>query len=342
MMKHIFTFLISFVLIQNLNAQSSVKFSNGDELNGDIKSFQNGVLEIETDYSENNFLMDWDLVVDLQSEDNFLINLESGEKLSGKISIANKQATLTLDEGSVRTIDYLDIVFLNSISNGFWSRMSISLDGGLTISKASNNTQFSIKGAAAYENTSINPDVYFNFVENSIDDENGDPIKTSRDNYGGNFKYFLGKSWFAIAGADYLSSDEMQMDLRSTYILGIGYYPIRSYRMYLNSSVGLAINDENYMTSANTENRSSSEAYAALKYNAFGFKNVSLGTGIAYYPSLTQSNRHRVNVTFDLKFDLPRDFYIGGGVTYNYDSSPATEDISKSDYVIQTSLGWSL
>ena len=46
-------------------------------------------------------------------------------------------------------------------------------------------------------------------------------------------------------------------------------------------------------------------------------------------------------IPFDLKYDLPLDFYIRLGYTLNYDNKPV-EGATESDYVLQTSFGWEL
>jgi hypothetical protein len=58
------------------------------------------------------------------------------------------------------------------------------------------------------------------------------------------------------------------------------------------------------------------------------------------YPSLTESGRIRVDNRIDLQYDLPMDFYIKTGFTINYDNQPV-EGAAQSDYIWQTTFGWS-
>ena len=41
----------------------------------------------------------------------------------------------------------------------------------------------------------------------------------------------------------------------------------------------------------------------------------------------------------DLKYDLPLDFYVKGGLTVNYDNQPAA-GATELDYVFNSGLGW--
>ena len=48
-------------------AQDRITLKNGDNLVGDIKSMKHTVLTVETDYSEDDFTIDWKEVQDLTS-----------------------------------------------------------------------------------------------------------------------------------------------------------------------------------------------------------------------------------------------------------------------------------
>ncbi|MCV9385811.1 DUF481 domain-containing protein [Reichenbachiella ulvae] len=324
-------------------AQDTVVLSNGDDIVGEIKGMDKSVLTIETDYSSSDFEIEWENVVDLTSASVYIINLKDGSKIDGTINIKAKSATIKDEKtGESKTVALNEVVYLNSVSQGFWDKMSISIDGGYTHSKAGNNNQFTLRGNASYLSTRINPDIYFNFVQSAIDANDSVRAESKRNNYGGNFRIFFAKSWFGIFGADYLTSDELGLDLRSTYTLGLGYYPIKSNKMYLNVSAGAAINNEQLMDTSLGDNNTSTEGYLSAEYNAFNLNDISIVSDIKYYPGLSEQGRHRVNYKLDVKLDLPRDFYIGFGYTINYDNMPSSEGVDDSDYVIQTTIGWSL
>lgn len=57
-------------------------------------------------------------------------------------------------------------------------------------------------------------------------------------------------------------------------------------------------------------------------------------------PSLTESNRVRLNYSQGFRWELPKDLFFGITFTSNYDSRPIA-DAPKSDYIFSTSLGWS-
>ena len=73
--------------------------------------------------------------------------------------------------------------------------------------------------------------------------------------------------------------------------------------------------------------------------NFFKFGDLDLLLNVYAYPSLTERGRWRSDGRFDVKYDLPLDFYIRAGVTVNYDNQPAIVG-REIDYVLTTGLGW--
>lgn len=343
-MKIAFILLLSlFVHTGSILAQDVITLSNGDTINGDIKNLDKGILEVETEYSDDNFTMNWESVINLKSSNNFLIILATGKRYYGSITVTDKQATIT-QEGTSEAVDLLEVVFIKSVNDRFWDKMSISIDGGYSLAKANENRQFTLTGNASYLSERINPDIYTNVVNGSTDDGTS-KINTARSNYGGNFRMFFHKSWFGTAGADYLSSDEQSLNLRSTYTLGIGSFIISNYKMYLSAAVGGAWNREDYDSDDVTgtdSNTNSSESFVHLDYNAFGLDNVSITSQLKVFPSLSEERRVRLNYDLSVKFDLFKDFYLGTTYTLTYDSEPISSELASSDYVISTTLGWSL
>lgn len=330
----------SFFSFLTLQAQDSIKLSNGDQMVGKIKHLDKGVLEVSTDYSESNFFIDWSSVADINTSGNYILSLASGKRITGRITMENNKVVIHEEDGQTKEIRQLDLVYLKSVDNGFWDRIGLSLDGGYTLSKANNNKQFTLRGRASYLSESVNPDLYFNFVNSKLDDGTT-IISSQRNNWGINMRVFIIHSWFGTGGVDYLVNDEQSLKLRSTYKLGLGNFLIRNHKMYLSTSIGSAWNNESFSVE-DQQNDSSAEGYISMDYHAFGLKGISISSGIQVFRRLTDSSRTRVNYNVDLKVDLPKDFYIGLGYTLNYDSHPVLEDITTTDYVVQTTVGWSL
>jgi putative salt-induced outer membrane protein YdiY len=167
-----------------------------------------------------------------------------------------------------------------------------------------------------------------------------DVDETKRTNASAGFRYFLPADWFLYASADFLQNDEQKLKLRSTPSIGMGNYFVRSNSLHLGGGLGVAWTNEEFNDSAQTH-RSSAEGVAGLEFNMFNMGDLSLLTNLTVYPSFTERGRIRADFKFDLKYDLPLDFYIRLGYTHNFDNKPV-EGAAKNDYVLQTSFGWEL
>jgi len=129
------------------------------------------------------------------------------------------------------------------------------------------------------------------------------------------------------------------LKLRSTTNLSFGHLFINSYRTYWATGIGLAYNYESFTT--DEPNEKSLEGLISTELNLFAYEDLSLLTSLRKYPSFTVSGRIRSDFKFDLKYDLPLDFFVKLGFTHNFDNKPVT-GASSIDYIIQTTFGWEL
>ncbi|WP_143519978.1 DUF481 domain-containing protein [Reichenbachiella sp. 5M10] len=314
--------------------------NNNQVLIGEIKSMEYGILTVETDYSDSDFTVEWDKVKGLKTSSSFIIILTTKYRLKGTIShdmYNSEYLIITPVEGSKLFARIKDIVYLKSSENRFWDRISASVDGGYTITKSSNTNQLTINGNASYVSTKLQCEFYLSFLDSRVSDSTSSII-TVRNNHGTNWRVFFNKSWFVLGATDFLQSDEQNLKIRTTLQLGMGKILLRNHQMYLNTAIGLASNTEKFQT--DQEDDESLESFLQIDFNGFGFKDVDISSKFQLFPSLSKSKRLRYNYTFNIKYDLPLDLYLGVNLTLNYDNQPG-EDISKYDYVFQSVFGWS-
>lgn len=334
----------------------SLVFSKSEVVIGEIKHMKLGVLKIETNYSENDFEIEWTGVKEIYSTRTFIITLSNGERLIGTINtdpenksdveiITRESEELERDKFDLKrvtidseklTISKIDVVNIKPLDSGFWDQLNASIDLGYTFTKANNVQQFTFRSNLGYLTENWNADFSLDAVRNSQDSV--ESTKRTDVNFG--YSYFTGKNWFLNISANFLQNDEQKLELRSNPKVGVGNYVVQTNYIYLSLSGGAAWNSESYTDPA-IENRNTSEAYLGAELNMFDFGDLSLLTNIYGYKSIDESDRFRTDFKIDLKYDLPYDFYIKLGYTLNYDSKPV-EGASESDYVLQTTFGWEL
>lgn len=308
---------------------------NNNVIVGEFKKMDKSVITFKTKYSEKDFQIKWHKVLEIHSDRIFIVSLKDGSRLKTPIySNKNKKGKVILVSG-VNSFeeDITDIVFLEPIGKNFLSRLTVDIDLGITLTKANNLKQVTSNLSGTYLANKWRGNGYFKTVlsrQDSIADVNRMDGEIGA-------QYFLPNDWYVSTSAIYLSNDEQKLDLRSTYKGGLGYFLIHSSRMYLGVNGGLAYTSENFTN--DTPHKTSAELYFGIRFNKYDIGDLSLLTSAVVYPSLTESGRYRADFNFDMKYDLPLDFYVKMSLTYNYDNQPI-EGASDTDYVFTTSFGW--
>jgi len=330
--------LILIVIVSNafvLWGQSdSLIFRNGNVVVGEIKSMNRGVIIVETDYSDDDFKIELSGIKEIYTTSIISLTLIDGTRLLGTIETTSENKTAIITDTERVVIDNLDdIVFMKTVDDGFWERFNASIDIGFNITKANNLKQFTSRSNMGYDAEKWTINSYYNTL---LSDQDGaDSIK--RVESGLTYKMLLPNDWYFPASIDFLSNTEQKLKLRTGLKLGAGKFIIHTNHIYLSAALGLNYNNENYATSSG--DRGSLEGYFGTEFNMFDVGDLNFITSIVAYPSFTESKRWRSDFNFDLKYDLPLDFYISLGVTINYDNQPV-EGATALDYVAQTGFGW--
>ncbi len=317
--------------------KDTIRLRDDGVLVGEIKELKQSVLTFKTSYSKKDFQIKWHEITEIRSNRYFIVELDNGTRMSTTVnSVSNNPNKVDLFAGmNSFEEDIKNIIFLDPIGKNVFSRLSLAIDFGVTVTKANNLRQLTTNFSGNYAADKWSSSTYLNMVfsrQDGIDD-----VRRIDGNV--DLIYFLPKEWFVAVEADYLGNDEQLLALRSTYKLGGGYFFVKTNEMYFGTGTGIAHTTESYTDNAPT--KQSTEAYAGLGFNKYDIGDFSLMTNATYYYSLTEKDRSRLDMSLNLKYDLPYDFYIKMSYTYNFDSKP-TEGASKSDYVAQTSFGWEL
>jgi len=315
-------------------AQDSLVFKNGNYVVGEIKSMDRGVLTIETDYSKNDFTIKWKEIQAIHTQTQFLITLTTGNRLIGELAADSIHVTITEESGNHHQYSLDHIVTLRTLKNSFMDQVHASLSIGYSLTKAQTLQQTTIRSNVSYITQHWSTDLSFNNFVSTQDDAE----RVQRKDGGINFNYFLPHDWYVPVSVTFLSNTEQKIDLRLLGKAGIGKYVLHRNRAYWGFSAGTNVNYENF---ADTEATNTSwEGFVGTELNLFDIGDLSLLARAVGYPSITETGRVRADFTFDTKYDLPLDFFVKLGVTVNYDNRPV-EGASQSDYVFQTTFGWS-
>ncbi len=332
------TFLIGILAVSSLCAQTdSLIMKNGHAVVGEIKGMSRSVVTIETDYSDSDFKIDWDEVSEVYSDQFYLITLSSGSRLNASVNsdVSNPSSIILSTPSEEISSTVSEIVYMKPLEGDFISRMTASVSIGYNITKANNlhqfNSRINLGYLANFWSLSANYDAVRS-TQDEVDD-------VSRTNAKAQFNYFLKNDWFLLFSQEFLQNDEQLLELRSTSKAGLGRFITHTNSTTFGVSAGAVWNNESFTDQ--TPTRNSAEAFLGAQLDMFDIGDLSLLTAATVYPSLTEKDRVRADFKFDLKYDLPHDFFITLGYTHNFDNQPI-EGAAKNDYVFQTSVGWEL
>ena len=344
-MIRIFNTLKLLLILGNLAVfaqQDSLVMKNKEKLAGEIKSFQEGVLIIETAFSDKDFHVEWDKILTIKTVHKFLVISSDGDRYFGRlISIKEDPSLLMImDEGAGNPqLKMDDIVFFKEIDETFWKRLDLKISAGYTLTKANDNHQFSADLKTGYLTSLFKYDLNFNAIR-TIQTSEDITTKVSRTGGGFGIIHFIVKDWFAIVRSDLLQSSEQKLNLRSITKAGAGNYLIKTNKMNLGFATGIAWNYEDYLDLENLD-RNSAEAFLAAEYKIFDMGDLELNTSAIAYPSLTEKGRFRTDFNFNIEYEFAFDLFIKLGYVLNYDNQPVA-GASSEDYVLTTTIGWEL
>jgi putative salt-induced outer membrane protein YdiY len=310
---------------------------NGDKITGEIKKLVNGDLHVDPSYGENIFIIDWNEVERIEGNNQFIAQTIDGKSVTATVESDPQQAgKLLVDDGfGPIKIDQSEMVFLKPVNEGFWGRLSTSVDFGMSLTKANDTKQLNSRLTAGYLTDKWEASAMFDTLLNSREGVEN----TRRTEYGGDYRYIISGRWFAIGTGKFLQSDELQLKLRSTVGGGAGNYIVRNNRWIFSAMSGVAWTNENYRD-PDLDNVNNGEMFASVEVNAFDIGDIDILTSFSMAPSLTDSGRVRLDFRSDVQWEIFKDFYFRVGFTDNYDNRPVG-DAPKNDYVFSTSVGWS-
>lgn len=338
-MKHCFVglaFVLAFFAVTPIFSQTdTIFFKSKDLIIGDIKSMDRGVIIIATPYSKDDFRIKWAEVDRIITKAPFIITTTDGIRTYGNV-IGSESGKVIFKPEKSETLDIqLDkVIGISEVENRFLDRLKAEIDLGYTMTKAKNQRQLTIRSRVGYLAKKWLLSGSFNVLASVQDDTEG----IGRLDANVTYIYFLQKDWFAVGRLDILSNTEQKLDLRSNTKAGLGNFLKRSNHWYWNFSAGASFNNERFAGDA--VNRQSAESWFGSEVNLFDVGKISLLSNVYVYPSITEKGRVRVDYKVDLKYNLPLDFYIKTGLTWNYDNQP-TPGANIHDYILQTTFGWS-
>jgi putative salt-induced outer membrane protein YdiY len=197
-----------------------VILANGDRLSGRITEIRDGVLTLETDYSEPVKLK-FEAVQQMSSTDPVELHLTDGEILKGIIRAqADKQ------------VEVADGVNREAVAVGFDAiaalnpppKEAVTWKGNITLGanwQDGNSETRNVSAGVLAVRRSENDRLLMNFLYNRTEDSGQ---RTAENTYGQvKYDYFWNPQWYVYLNIDMLSDDFQDINLRTSVGPGVGY-----------------------------------------------------------------------------------------------------------------------
>jgi hypothetical protein len=326
---------------QATSRKDVVTMNNGDRFTGDVKSLQNGVLYVKTDYVDQNIGVDWAQVRTVESSAVYQVTLVNGMHVTGKIRrISADQAKgkdfVVENAGHSTSIAATQVAEISTQKETFLRQLTGAIDAGYSYTSGNSQTTINNDASANYATPgwTVGAAIATSFSGQA------DAAKTNRVDGTLTGELFLSHNSYLGFYNDYLHSSQQDLSLRTTVGGGYGRYWIRTNTTSLRWIAGVVYAQEEFSTTAGQPSNSNAEGLVGATYDSYHFRIGEIHLQVAAFPGMTDAGRIRASTNNSLRIKLVNNFYFSLGFWDNYDSRPPVT-AKKNEFGASSSLGWS-
>ena len=336
-------FLLTVTAVSSARPRKDViQFANGDRITCEIIKLEKGYLYVRLEYADGTVAMDWSKIVRVDSPQSFVVADKAGLRYTGSLQTA--AAGNTPEELEVRVtgsatdqiVSGKDVVQIGQTDSSFWQNLHGGMSIGLNFSKQQSRTQYNFQSNTDYQRAKWSAAANFQ----SSFSGGGDISNLRNDLQLNGSRQLYSPRNFYIGLAEFLQSNEQQLDLRTTLGGAIGHVFSKTNNSLVTAYGGFDWNKERYSAQATVgQTGNSAEALLGTELNFFRFKTTNFLLSATVYPSLTDLGRTRFDLNTSLKLRIAKDLDWNFGYYLNVDSRPP-QNLPKTDYGSTSSLGW--
>lgn len=327
---------LGFCAVSKAQKNDTIYLLNGDRITGELKKSESAIITLKTN-AMKTVSIEVEDVNTIFSNKYFEFRTISGIRYYGSIFPSPDTASVYL----ITATDTLpkplwDLAVINQIRNRFFQRIDGSIDLGLSYTKSINVFQYNINAWATYRATHASTRIDISSI---LSDAGDDDINLNND-IGLNYTRYLQGKWFARVQVDVQQNTELNLQQRIQLGPAGGYDIVRTSPMRLYALVGVLGNREELIDDGSKT--TNLEGLLALYYSwdRYHFPKLDISSGFDFYPSLTVSGRIRFEFDASIRYEIFTDIFINLSYYQNFDNKPDAAGLSKNDYGVVTSLGY--
>jgi Protein of unknown function, DUF481 len=313
----------------------------GDQLTGEIKSVQGGVLYLKANISNSTLQLDWLQVIGLRSEGRFEFEDKSENFYVGIITSDPKKRApegriqVTLQDSSVVDLELSNLIGIHELERRFRGALNLDLDAGTTFTQGNSQVQTTVQMVLQY----TKPRYSWTLNTNSIFSGQSDGTNTSRQALDVLGTRTISKSWETIGILDLIHDNQLDLDLRATIGGGAQRLFAKTNRKLFAVYGGFAYTRQNYIEEPNTI-QNLGQVFAGLSFSTYQFGGSGVSSYIRVFPSFTDPGNVLLDFSAFWKLQITSNLFWKVSTFDNYNSQPRP-NTPKSNFGLTSSLGWS-
>ena len=190
-----------------------VFMKNGDRITCEIRSLEQGQLTVKQEYATSTVVFDWNKVDNIQTKQPFVVVDDKGDAFSGHVSETADEHVVTVEGAKQTNIPHDEVVSIQQTGETFLRKLRGDVDLGLSFAQSNAQKNLTLDGDLNYQATTTvaGLSAISQFTsQKEVSDTNETTLKSEY------FKQLRKSDWYGGAIANFLSSSEQQIDLRTT------------------------------------------------------------------------------------------------------------------------------
>jgi len=314
-----------------------VTLANGDRITGEVKRLERGRLVFDTD-DAGTLYFEWDKLVSVESKRQVEVMTSDGRLFLGSLGAAPDRSIAVLQpDSAATTLTMAEVTLITPIGRSFWSKLDGSMDVGFSYTRSSGVAQLNFNSNTVYRRPAFEGRLTASLTQTRKDDDTG------RDDRGYveiAYLRYPWKRWFFTSAGRFETNESLGLELRSQIAAAAGPRLINSNRAQMAVGAGLVFNNEQGVDVGSSQNVEALFLFQS-SYYTYDRPKTNLDISLQYYPSLSDTGRHRVQFDASVKRELLKDLFVSLNGFNTYDSRPPHPAAANNDVGIVWSIGWS-
>jgi hypothetical protein len=312
-----------------------VVLGNGDRITGEVIRLERGRLEFKTDEAGTLYI-EWDNINRLEAVRVFEVATSDGRRFIGSLAqSAGRTLSIASPEGTA-LLAIPDVTQISPVGASFWRKLDGSFDAGFNYTQSSGVAQLNVNSDTVFRRPRFEARLDVSLTATRQDEDGERDDRASLD---ASYVRYRGTRWFVGAAGRFETNESLGLRLRSQAGVTAGPRLINSNRAQLAVSAGLVVNEEQAVDAESTSNV---EAAFAIESSYFTYDRpkTDLAMKVQYYPSLSDTGRHRLQLDANAKREFWKDLFLALNVYDSFDSRPPNAAFDNNDVGVVFSIGW--